>query len=280
MPVLFLSENNVIMSEVDFPIPDVQSIGDNRRIAINRAGIRAIRHPVRVTDKSGEMQHTIATFNMHVNLSHLSRGAHMSRFVEILNSHDEELSVESFERIVRAMVNKLETDSGDIEMSFPYFVRKMAPISRVQSLLDYQVTFIGEIRSGSYKFLMKVVVPVTSLCPCSKQVSAYGAHNQRSHMTISVRANTIIWIEDLIRMAEDQASSELYSVLKRSDEKYVTEKAYDNPKFVEDAVRDLATMLNLDARIDAYVVESENFESIHNHSAYALIERNKVEEPS
>jgi GTP cyclohydrolase I len=127
---------------------------------------------------------------------------------------------------------------------------------------------------------MKVVVPVTSLCPCSKQVSAYGAHNQRSHMTISIRANTIIWIEDLIRMAEDQASSELYSVLKRSDEKYVTEKAYDNPKFVEDAVRDLATMLNRDARIDAYVVESENFESIHNHSAYALIERNKVEEPS
>lgn len=203
----------------------------------------------------------------------------MSRFVEILNSHDEELSVQSFERMVRAMVDKLETDSGDIEMSFPYFVRKAAPISRIQSLLDYEVTFIGEIRSGSYNFLMKVVVPVTSLCPCSKQVSAYGAHNQRSHMTISVRANTVIWIEDLIRMAEDQASSELYSVLKRSDEKYVTEKAYDNPKFVEDVVRDLATMLNRDARIDAYVVESENFESIHNHSAYALIERNKVEDP-
>lgn len=268
------------MSEVDFPIADVQSIRDNRRIAVNRAGIRAIRHPVRVTDKSGEIQHTIATFNMHVNLSHLSRGAHMSRFVEILNSHDEELSVQSFERMVRAMINKLETDSGDIEMSFPYFLRKMAPISRVQSLLDYEVTFIGEIRNGSYKFLMKVVVPVTSLCPCSKQVSAYGAHNQRSHMTLSIRANTIFWIEDLIRMAEDQASSELFSVLKRSDEKYVTEKAYDNPKFVEDVVRDLATILNRDVRIDAYMVESENFESIHNHSAYALIERNKVEEPS
>ncbi len=267
------------MNEVDFPIADVQSIRDKRRITVNRAGIRAIRHPVRVADKTGEIQHTIATFNMHVNLSHQSRGAHMSRFVEILNSHDEELSVQSFERMVRAMVDKLETDSGDIEMSFPYFVRKAAPISRIQSLLDYEVTFIGEIRSGSYNFLMKVVVPVTSLCPCSKQVSAYGAHNQRSHMTISVRANTVIWIEDLLRMAEDQASSELYSVLKRSDEKYVTEKAYDNPKFVEDVVRDLATMLNRDARIDAYVVESENFESIHNHSAYALIERNKVEDP-
>jgi GTP cyclohydrolase I len=275
----FLSENSVMINEVNSPIADVQSVRDTRCIAINRAGIRAIRHPVRVVDKGGEIQHTVATFNMHVNLSHQSRGAHMSRFVEILNSHDEELSVQSFERMVRAMVNKLETDSGDIEMSFPYFMRKTAPISRVQSLLDYEVTFIGEIRNGSYKFFMKVIVPVTSLCPCSKQVSAYGAHNQRSHMTISVRASTFIWIEDLIRMAEDQASSELYSVLKRSDEKYVTEKAYDNPKFVEDAVRDLAAILNRDARVDAYVVESENFESIHNHSAYALIERNKVEEP-
>jgi GTP cyclohydrolase IB len=276
----FLSENSVMINEVNSPIADVQGVRDTRRIAINRAGIRSIRHPVRVADKGGEIQHTVASFNMHVNLSHQSRGAHMSRFVEILNNHDEELSVQSFERIVRAMVNKLETDSGDIEMSFPYFMRKTAPISRVQSLLDYEVTFIGEIRNGSYKFFMKVIVPVTSLCPCSKQVSAYGAHNQRSHVTISVRASTFIWIEDLIRMAEDQASSELYSVLKRSDEKYVTEKAYDNPKFVEDAVRDLAAILNRDARIDAYVVESENFESIHNHSAYALIERNKLEEPS
>jgi GTP cyclohydrolase IB len=276
----FLSENSVMINEVNSPIADVQGVRDTRRIAINRAGIRSIRHPVRVADKGGEIQHTVASFNMHVNLSHQSRGAHMSRFVEILNSHDEELSVQSFERIVRAMVNKLETDSGDIEMSFPYFMRKTAPISRVQSLLDYEVTFIGEIRNGSYKFFMKVIVPVTSLCPCSKQVSAYGAHNQRSHVTISVWASTFIWIEDLIRMAEDQASSELYSVLKRSDEKYVTEKAYDNPKFVEDAVRDLAAILNRDARIDAYVVESENFESIHNHSAYALIERNKLEEPS
>ena len=165
-------------------------------------------------------------------------------------------------------------------MSFPYFMRKTAPISHIESLMDYEVTFIGEIRNGSYQLSMKVVVPVTSLCPCSKQVSAYGAHNQRSHMTISIRANSFIWIEDLIHMAEDQASCELYSMLKRSDEKHVTEKAYDNPKFVEDVVRDLAAMLNRDARIDAYVVESENFESIHNHSAYALIERNKLEEPS
>ena len=161
-------------------------------------------------------------------------------------------------------------------MTFPYFVDKTAPVSRVKSLLDYEVTFIGEIKKGSYKFTMKVVVPVTSLCPCSKQISTYGAHNQRSHMSISIRTNSFVGIQELIKIAEDQASCELYGLLKRSDEKYVTEKAYDNPKFVEDVVRDVAAVLNLDTRIDAYVVESENFESIHNHSAYALIERNKI----
>jgi GTP cyclohydrolase I len=264
------------MNNMNFPIADVQSILDTRRIAINRAGIRAIRHPVRIADKDNGIQHTIAVFNMYVNLPHNFKGVHMSRFVEILNSHEREISVESFESILRAMVKKLETESGDIEMTFPYFVDKTAPVSRVKSLLDYEVTFIGEIKKGSYKFTMKVVVPVTSLCPCSKQISTYGAHNQRSHMSISIRTNSFVGIQELIKMAEDQASCELYGLLKRSDEKYVTEKAYDNPKFVEDVVRDVAAVLNLDTRIDAYVVESENFESIHNHSAYALIERNKI----
>jgi GTP cyclohydrolase IB len=264
------------MNNMNFPIADVQSILDTRRIAINRAGIRAIRHPVRIADKDNGIQHTIAVFNMYVNLPHNFKGVHMSRFVEILNSHEREISVESFESILRAMVKKLETESGDIEMTFPYFVDKMAPVSRVKSLLDYEVTFIGEIKKGIYKFTMKVVVPVTSLCPCSKQISTYGAHNQRSHMSISIRTNSFVGIQELIKMAEDQASCELYGLLKRSDEKYVTEKAYDNPKFVEDVVRDVAAVLNLDTRIDAYVVESENFESIHNHSAYALIERNKI----
>jgi len=264
------------MNNMNFPIADVQSILDTRRIAINRAGIRAIRHPVRIADKDNGIQHTIAVFNMYVNLPHNFKGVHMSRFVEILNSHEREISVESFESILRAMVKKLETESGDIEMTFPYFVNKTAPVSRVKSLLDYEVTFIGEIKKGNYKFTMKVVVPVTSLCPCSKQISTYGAHNQRSHMSISIRTNSFVGIQELIKMAEDQASCELYGLLKRSDEKYVTEKAYDNPKFVEDVVRDVAAVLNLDTRIDAYVVESENFESIHNHSAYALIERNKI----
>jgi GTP cyclohydrolase I len=261
--------------QTDFPIADVQSSLDTRRIAIDRVGIKAIRHPVKVADKDGGVQHTVAVFNMYVNLPHNFKGTHMSRFVEILNKYEREISVESFEDILRTMVARLESDSGHIEMTFPYFVNKSAPISGVISLLDYEVTFIGEIKKNQYEFTMKVIVPVTSLCPCSKKISDYGAHNQRSHVTVSVRTNSFVWIEDVIRIAEDQASCELYGLLKRPDEKYVTEKAYDNPKFVEDIVRDVAEVLNRDDRVDAYVVESENFESIHNHSAYALIERDK-----
>jgi GTP cyclohydrolase I len=257
-------------------IADVQSVADTRRIAVDKAGIRAIRHPVRVMDKARVVQHTVAVSNMYVNLPHHLKGVHMSRFVEMLNEHDSEISVETFEKLLVSMVKKLEAESGDIEMRFPYFIGKTAPVSGIKSLMDYDVTFIGQIRNGEFRFTLKVVVPVTSLCPCSKQVSDYGAHNQRSHMSISIRTNRFVWIEDLIRIAEDQASCELYGLLKRSDEKYVTEKAYGNPKFVEDAVRDIASVLNRDERIDAYTVEAENFESIHNHSAYALIECDKL----
>ena len=266
---------NEMNKEIDLPIADVQSTPDTRRIAIDRVGIKGIRHPVVVADKDDGVQHTIAMFNMYVNLPHRFKGTHMSRFVEILNSHEREISVESFKTILQEMVEKLESDSGHIEMTFPYFVDKAAPVSGVKSLLDYEVTFIGEIKNGAYTFTIKVVVPITSLCPCSKKISDYGAHNQRSHVTISARTNSFVWIEDLIKIAENNASCELYGLLKRPDEKYVTEKAYDNPKFVEDIVRDIADTLNKDKRIDAYVVESENFESIHNHSAYALIEHDK-----
>jgi GTP cyclohydrolase I len=199
----------------------------------------------------------------------------MSRFVEILNQHDMEISVESFKDMLREMSERLDASVGHIEMSFPYFVNKAAPISGVRSLMDYQVSFIGEIRNGQDCMTIKVVVPVTSLCPCSKEISDRGAHNQRSHVTVAVRTNTFIWVEDLIELVEKQASCELYGLLKRPDEKYVTERAYDNPKFVEDVVRDVAAKFNSDPRIDAYRVESENFESIHNHSAYAMIQRDK-----
>ncbi len=258
------------------PIADVQSSADLRQIAINRVGIKGIRHPVKVKDKSEGVQHTIATFNMYVHLPHNFKGTHMSRFVEILNRHEREISVESFELILSEMVELLEAKSGHIEMSFPYFVNKTAPISGVQSLLDYDVTLIGEMQDGKATVTMKVLVPVTSLCPCSKKISERGAHNQRSHVTITLRSNSFVWIEDVVDIAEKQASCELYGLLKRPDEKYVTERAYDNPKFVEDMVRDVAAVLNADDRIDAYIVESENFESIHNHSAYALIEKDKT----
>lgn len=263
------------MTTSQTPIPDVQNSEDTRRIAINKVGIRAIRHPVKICDKGGDVRHTVASFNMYVGLPHNFKGTHMSRFVEILNSHEREISVESFPTMLQAMAARLEARSGHIEMSFPYFIAKTAPVSGVQSLLDYDVTLIGEIADGRITSTVRVVVPVTSLCPCSKEISNYGAHNQRSHVTVTARLNAFLWIEDLVQMVEAQASCELFGLLKRPDEKWVTERAYDNPKFVEDMVRDVAARLNEDPRIDHYVVESENFESIHNHSAYALIEKDK-----
>ncbi len=255
-------------------IPDVQASPDSRKLAIDQVGIKAIRHPVRIMERSGGVQHTIALFNMYVGLPHHFKGTHMSRFVEILE-HEREITVETFQLMLREMVEKLEAQEGKIEMSFPYFVEKKAPVSGVRSLMDYEVTFTGEIRKGRQRFTMKVLVPVTSLCPCSKKISDRGAHNQRSHVTVSARTSDFVWIEEIVDLVEKQASSELYGLLKRPDEKYVTERAYDNPKFVEDLVRDVAAVLNLDERVEAYVVESENFESIHNHSAYALIEKDK-----
>ncbi|WP_313953296.1 GTP cyclohydrolase FolE2 [Accumulibacter sp.] len=254
---------------------DVQGSADTRRIAINKVGIKAIRHPVKVLDKSGGVQHTIAMFNMYVGLPHNFKGTHMSRFVEILNSHEREISVENFPAMLRDMVDRLEAETGHIEMSFPYFINKAAPVSGVQSLMDYDVTLTGEICHGRIESAIKVAIPVTSLCPCSKEISERGAHNQRSHVTVTVKINDHLWIEELVQWVEAQASCELYGLLKRPDEKFVTERAYDNPKFVEDMVRDVAARLNVEQRVDAYVVESENFESIHNHSAYALIESDK-----
>ncbi|MDH5409530.1 MAG: GTP cyclohydrolase FolE2 [Gammaproteobacteria bacterium] len=256
-------------------IEDVQNRKDTRQIPINKVGIKDIRHPVRVRDRSGGEQHTIASFNMYVDLPHNFKGTHMSRFVEILNNHEREISVKSFKDMMAEMTERLEAESGHIEMSFPYFVNKTAPVSGVQSLMDYDVTFIGEVLKGKHQMNIKVVIPVTSLCPCSKKISDRGAHNQRSHVTVTARVDDFIWIEEIIDMVEAEASCELYGLLKRPDEKNVTERAYDNPKFVEDMVRDVAAVLNKDDRISKYIVESENFESIHNHSAYALIEKDK-----
>jgi GTP cyclohydrolase I len=256
-------------------IEDVQGRPDTRRIPINKVGIKDIYHPVRVLDRSGGEQHTIASFNMYVNLPHNFKGTHMSRFVEVLNNYEKEISVTSFEQMLRDMTERLDATSGHIEMTFPYFITKRAPVSGVESMLDYKASLIGELENGKSTISIRVVVPVTSLCPCSKRISDYGAHNQRSHITITARIDGFVWLEELIEIAEQEGSCELFGILKRPDEKWVTERAYDNPKFVEDIVRDIAVRLNADPRIRSYSVASENFESIHNHSAYALVEHDK-----
>jgi GTP cyclohydrolase I len=260
------------MSAALTSIQDVQASPDLRRIPINKVGVKGIRHPVVVKDRSGGFQPTVADFNMYVSLPHDFKGTHMSRFVEILSGHERTISVESFRGMLFDVASRLGAETGYIEMKFPYFVEKRAPVTGVASLMDYEVTFLGRVSDGVDSHSTRVVVPATSLCPCSKKISAYGAHNQRAHITLTVESREMIWIEELIDIAEQNASSQLYGVLKRPDEKYVTELAYDNPKFVEDLARDVAVSLNADPRVISYVVEVENFESIHNHSAYALIE--------
>jgi len=264
-----------ISTAIPAAIADVQGMADTREIAIDRVGIKALRHPIRVVGAFGAIKHSVATFDMTVRLAHDVKGTHMSRFVEILENNQDAFSVATFGALLKRMVKRLEVTEGRIQVSFPYFIEKTAPISGVKSLLDVEVLLTGEVKDDNTTVITKVVVPVTSLCPCSKEIAAYGAHNQRSHISISVRTTAAMTIEDVVRVAEDQASAELYGILKRPDEKFVTERAYDNPKFVEDLVRDVAAALNADARVEAYVVESENFESIHNHSAYAVIERDK-----
>jgi GTP cyclohydrolase I len=266
-----------VLSPPPTSIEDVQARADSRRIPINKVGIKDVYHPVRVKDRSSGEQHTIANFNMYVALPHNFKGTHMSRFVELLHGNEREISVESFRDILAQMTEKLNAQTGHIEMEFPFFVMKQAPVSGVESLMNYKASLIGELHNGKSELWLKVVVAATSLCPCSKDISRYGAHNQRSHITIKAKVDGPMWLEELIDIAESEASCEVYGILKRADEKHVTEHAYENPKFVEDIVRDVAVRMNNEERVRAYVVEAENFESIHNHSAYALIEKDKDE---
>jgi GTP cyclohydrolase I len=262
-----------------FFLPDIQSVSDGRRIAIDRVGVKGMLHPLRIRTSAGDDQHTVARVDMYVGLPESVKGTHMSRFVEVLQAHEGTLDYARFRALTAQMLARLEADSGYIEMRFPFFMRKRAPVSGVQSLLDYRATLCAELTpTAGYRLTVQVQVPVTSLCPCSKEISDYGAHNQRSHITITARVAGDVTLEDLVRIAEEEASCQLWGLLKRPDEKYVTERAYDNPKFVEDLVRDIALRLNRDERVRAYVLESENFESIHNHSAYALVERDKDRE--
>lgn len=252
-------------------IDDVQSYKDERQLAISRVGVKSLKHPLRVPSRHGE-QHTIGSFDMYVSLPADQKGTHMSRFVELLEGNQQPLTLSHFSWMLQEMTAKLNANHGYIHVRFPFFMKKKAPVSEVESLMDYEVTLSGEWHPNGSTISVTVLVPVTSLCPCSKAISQYGAHNQRSHLTVTIELNAEIPYEQLIERIEAQASCELYGVLKRADEKYVTERAYENPKFVEDLVRDIARDLKRDSRIKTFVIESENFESIHNHSAYARIE--------
>ena len=252
---------------------DIQNQRDHRKIEINKVGVKNIRYPITVLDKAKGVQHTVASVNMYVDLPHQFKGTHMSRFIEILNKFKGDISIKNFSNILPEMKQRLKAKSAHLEVEFPYFIEKEAPVTSAKSLMEYICRFCGSSNHGEKDdFYVGIVVPITTVCPCSKEISQFGAHNQRSIVTVRLRFKKFIWIEDIIQLIEDCASCDLYSILKRPDEKYVTEKAYENPMFVEDVVREIAKRLKLDPNITWFAVESENFESIHNHSAYAFVE--------
>lgn len=256
------------------PLPDVQSEADHRQISIDKVGVNGLSYPVTVLDRMNRRQKTVAAVNMYVDLPRHFRGTHMSRFVEILNEYRGLITMLNLDRILGKMKKKFEASTAHFEMSFPYFVEKSAPVSRSKSLISYDCEFISSF-ADELDFVLGVSVPVNTLCPCSKEMSRSGAHNQRGVVKIHVRFKELVWIEDLVAVAERAASSEVYSLLKRSDEKYVTEKAYDNPRFVEDVVRSVTAELMADDNITWFAVEAINQESIHAHNAYAMVKRDK-----
>ena len=253
-------------------IPDIQSQPDNRKITIDKVGVKGIRYPIVVQDREKGIQHSVADFNIYVELPHQRRGTHMSRFLEVLNRYHTEVFIDKLDAFLSELKTTLKADSAYIDIMFPFFMKKKAPVSRVSSLLSYDCNFNASFKD-SFELWIGVKVPVTTLCPCSKAISVYGAHNQRSEIFIKVRYREFVWLEELIQLAEKHSSCEIYPLLKRSDEKYVTEKAYNNPKFVEDVVREITLELNKDKRITGFYVEAENLESIHAHNAYALISK-------
>ncbi|CAO0820129.1 GTP cyclohydrolase FolE2 [Desulfarculales bacterium] len=254
---------------------DVQSQPDDRNIAIDKVGVKNIRYPITVLDQANGTQQTVASINMYVNLPHQYKGTHMSRFIELLSEYSNNINIRNLNDILEEMKRRLVAQSAHIEVEFPYFINKSAPVSGAQGLMEYGVAFTGNLNGKNYDLVVQITAPVTTLCPCSKEISLSGAHNQRGLVRLAVRFKRFIWIEDLIRLAEHSASSEVFSVLKRDDEQCVTEHAYATPMFVEDVVREVARKLGQDPNITWFAVDSENFESIHNHSAYAYIEQDK-----
>ncbi|QQE11626.1 GTP cyclohydrolase I FolE2 [Planctomycetota bacterium] len=266
-----------VSAEFSESMPDVQGSEDKRQIAINKVGVKDIRYPITLhCPATGGTQSTVAKINMYVGLPHYQKGTHMSRFLEVLNKHHESLRSDEIVEVCHDIKNRLNAEIAHLEMEFPYFIDKKAPVSGQVGKIDLEVKFECTCNHTD-DMVMTITVPATSLCPCSKEISAYGAHNQRCHMIASVRIKEgqRMWIEELFDIVEQCASTQVFAVLKRPDEKWVTEAAYDNPKFVEDIVRDLARAMEADDRIAWYSVSSENFESIHNHNAYAVVERTK-----
>ena len=263
------------MTKKAMPLIDTQNEPDYRRIAIDRVGVKALRFPMQIRDEAHTLQHTIATAALTVDLPHHFKGTHMSRFVEVLNEFGPELHVDKIETLLRALTRRLESQAAHVDFEFPFFLEKKAPVSRAVGLMDYTARFAATLMNGVVYFMVTAIVPVTTLCPCSKAISAHGAHNQRGQVTFSIRSHPPLWIEEMIQLVEESASSELFSLLKRPDEKAVTERAYENPVFVEDLVRNVAARSDAEPRISWYRVEAENFESIHNHNACAVVERRK-----
>ena len=252
---------------------DKQSERDDRELRIDKVGVRGLRFPIQIRDKAHSLQNTVATIGLFVDLPKEFKGTHMSRFIEVLNAHGRVVHVENIEGILRAMQKRLNSATSHLEMEFPFFLEKTAPVSGMASLMDYVARFDATACGTDIDFVLTVKARVTTLCPCSKAISAYGAHNQRGEVTVQVRSRKAIWIEDLISIIEGSASAELYALLKRQDEKFVTEHAYEHPVFVEDLVRNVALKLNAHPEVTWYKVEAENHESIHNHNAYACIEK-------
>jgi GTP cyclohydrolase I len=256
------------------PLVDIQNSVDKRNIAIDKVGVRGVKFPIVVLDRANERQHTIGNFTLTVDLPHHFKGTHMSRFLEVLNENKGEVSVQGIPRLLKGLKERLDAERAHVEVSFPFFMSKPAPVTGKSGMMQFDCAFKAE-SNGREDFVLEVVVPVTTLCPCSKEISDRGAHNQRGWVTARVRFSEMIWIEEVIEMIEARASCALYPVLKRPDEKWVTEHAYDNPRFVEDMVREVALAFDGDHRITWYEVEVENEESIHAHNAYAYLERTK-----
>jgi GTP cyclohydrolase I len=265
-----------IRRTIHMTLTDTQSQQDDRQIPIDRVGVKNLRYPIQIRDKNHAIQSTVATMQLTVDLPHQHKGTHMSRFVEVLNSHGAVLHVNNIRDILNQLTERLHSNCAHVDFEFPFFMEKNAPATGAMGLMDYNARFSATLDHGQLDFVVTAIVGVTTLCPCSKAISTAGAHNQRGQVTLSIRSTPPMWLEDMIQLVEQSASSELYSLLKRPDEKVVTERAYANPVFVEDLVRNVAMRCDALPEISYYAVEAENYESIHSHNAFARIEKHRA----